>query len=57
MWMLAQLAFSSQASTAYMLGMVCPYKVKIKWFWKYNILNEPKTQESMNKQMLHFSLR
>lgn len=39
-----------------MPAMVYPFKVKLKRFWKYHCLNDPKIQESVNQQMFCLSL-
>lgn len=45
------------AGQKYTPGMVYPYKIKIKCFWKYHFLNDPQILESMNTQMFCVSLR
>ena len=49
--------FPQQARNIYLPGAVYPYKIKIKCFWKYNVLNDQNIQESMNNQMFCFSRR
>lgn len=43
------LIFLSASQKCIRVGIVYPYKIKIKWFWKYHFLNYPKIQELLNK--------
>lgn len=51
------LTFLSAEMRKCLLRCILPYKIKIKCFWKYLFLNDPKVQESMNREMFCFSLR